>query len=76
MDHPPLTSRLVTPKHCAHLRHKGMYVTTVGDPEEATFYDRYDATAYWCTHTQKDIGPDGMPVHTDACVEGRECCRQ
>lgn len=59
---------------CAHLRHKGMYVTSAPDPDERTFYDAFDATAYWCTSTQKALGPDGKPVHADACRDGRECC--
>lgn len=61
-------------KHCIHLRHKGMYVTAVPDPDESMFHDRFDATAYWCTCTQKAIGPDGHPAHADSCVEGRQCC--
>lgn len=59
---------------CTHLRHKGMYVLTVVDPDETSFYDRYDATAFWCTRTQKPYGPDGKPAHADSCCAGRECC--
>ena len=75
MDHPTPTSRLVNASHCTHLRHKGMYVLTVPDPDETRFYPAYDTTAYWCTCTQKAIGPDEQPVHADSCVEGRGCCR-
>jgi hypothetical protein len=64
----------VTSSHCTNLRHKGMYVMSVPDPDESKFYDSYDATAYWCTCTQKGIGPDGQPVHADRCRPGRECC--
>jgi len=74
MDHPKPTSPLVTAAHCEHLRHKGMYVLSVVDPDEFRFYDRYDATAYWCLRTQKALGPDGEPVHASACVPGRGCC--
>jgi hypothetical protein len=63
------------PIPCAHLRHKGMYVLSVPDEHETSYYDRYDATAYWCTCTQKPYGPDGKPAHADACTSGRECCR-
>ena len=59
---------------CAHLRHKGMYVLTVVDPDDTSFYDKYDATAYWCTRTQKPYGPDNEPAHADACRAGRTCC--
>jgi hypothetical protein len=51
-----------------------MYVASAPDPDERTFYDAFDATAYWCTSTQKALGPDGKPVHADACRDGRECC--
>ena len=30
----------------------------------------YDATAYWCTRTQKPIGPDGGAAHADTCQGG------
>ena len=73
MDH--LTSPKLTPGvHCLNLRHKGMYVTSAPDPDEFAFYDRYDATAYWCTCTQKALGPDGRPAHPDSCTPGRDCC--
>jgi hypothetical protein len=51
-----------------------MYVMAVADPDEFRFYDRYDATAYWCTCTQKGLGPDGAPVNADSCRAGRGCC--
>jgi hypothetical protein len=60
---------------CAHLRHKGMYVLSVPDPDEGTFFDTYDATVYWCTCTQKALGPDGKPAHAETCTTGRECCK-
>ena len=53
-----------------------MYVMSVPDPDEFKFYDRYDATAYWCTCTQKALGPDGRSVHPSSCKHdgGRPCC--
>ena len=77
MDHPTPTSRLVGTEHCTHLRHKGMYVTSVADPCELEHCGgAYDATAYWCTATQRGLGPDGQPVNGDACRAGagRSCC--
>lgn len=76
MEHPKLSSPVVNAGHCSHLRHKGMYVMTVADPDEFTFYDRYDATAYWCACTQKGFGPDRAPVAPDRCGHGgtRRCC--
>ncbi len=76
MEHDPKpASRLVNGAHCTHLRHKGMYVLSLDDPDEFTFYDKYDATAYWCLHTQKALGPDGRPVHPEHCQMGRDCCK-
>ena len=74
MDHPKPQSAHVGHGQCDYLRHKGMYVLSVVDPAEFKFYDRYDATAYWCTKTQKPLGPDGKSAHKEACVDGRGCC--
>jgi hypothetical protein len=60
---------------CSRLRHKSMYVMTTPDCEAGACYDSYNATAYWCTETQKPLGPDGRPVHEDTCRHGRECCK-
>jgi len=74
MDHPTMTSRQVTATHCANLRHKGMYVMAEPDPAEVRFFDFCDSAAYWCTCTQRPIGPDGRVVHPDTCKNGRSCC--
>jgi hypothetical protein len=76
MDHPKPASPLVTAAHCSHLRHKGMYVMSVDDPDESRFYDRYDATAYWCACTQSGFGPDRKAVTSHDCQHGkqRDCC--
>ena len=43
MDH--LTSPKLSPGvHCLNIRHKGMFVTSGPDPDEFTFYDKYDST--------------------------------
>lgn len=79
MEHPAPTSRLVGNQHCSHLRHKGMYVMSTADPDEAAHCGgAYDATAFWCTATQKGLGPDGQPVHSDTCRRGssRSCCAE
>ena len=76
MDIPKPASPLVNEHHCSNLRHKGMYVMSVPDPDEFKFYDRYDATHYWCTCTQRALGPDGLSVHPTTCRHGGErgCC--
>ena len=74
MDH--LTSPKLTPGvHCLNIRHKGMFVTSGPDPDEFTFYDKYDSTAYWCAETQRGFGPDGSPVRPDCCSGERDCCK-
>lgn len=73
MEHPPLTSRLVTSLQCGHLRHKGMYVMAEPDPSEVST-GVCEATSYWCAKTQKAFGPDGGIVGRDACQHGRRCC--
>jgi hypothetical protein len=59
---------------CTHLRHKGMYVLSTPEEDGAASYDKYDATVFWCSRTQKTLGPDGRPAHADACRHGRDCC--
>jgi hypothetical protein len=56
---------------CRHLRCKGMYVTgeMLADPHAMP----YDATVWWCSHTQKPVGPDDGPCHRDDCRAGRKC---
>jgi hypothetical protein len=60
--------------HCLKLRTKGMYVQSIVDPDEATFYDPYEASAYWCVVTQTSFGPDGRPVGPETCKHSRGCC--
>lgn len=69
-------SRPIAATTCSQLRHKGMYVTSVPDPGDSQYAGTYNATAYWCTCTQKALGPDGQPVHPDRCHagSGRACC--
>jgi hypothetical protein len=74
MDHPPLTSRHVTPQHCGLLRHKGMYVYAETQPELDDYQAGMEPTAYWCGCTQKAFGPDGQPVGPRYCSAGRACC--
>jgi hypothetical protein len=61
--------------HCLSLRHKGMYVTSVPNPDEAQLFDPVDSAAYWCTETASGFGPDGHPVRPDVCDGGRDCCK-
>lgn len=71
---------LISPKitvgvHCNKLRTKSMYMNAVVDPDESTFYDKYDNSAFWCVTTQTGFGPDGEPVRADLCCAQRECCK-
>jgi len=67
--------KVVVGVHCLKLRTKSMYIQAVVDPAEATFYDSYDQTAWWCVLTQTALGPDRQPVGPGACCEGRDCCK-
>ena len=70
-----LTSpKVVVGVHCLQLRTKSMYLNAVVDPAEATFYDSYDQTAWWCVKTQTALGPDRQPVRPDDCRGDRCCC--
>lgn len=75
MDHPPLTSRHLTPQHCSHLRHKGMFVFADDAPEPGSENELH-ATNYWCACTQQPFGPDGEPVGADSCTSDRGCCER
>jgi hypothetical protein len=72
-----LTSPKLTPGvHCLNLRHKGMYVMSIPDPEEFLYYDKYEGTSYWCAETADGCGPDGQPVRPDCCSgTDRGCCK-
>lgn len=54
---------------CANLLSKGMYVTGMIDPTEASKSDGY----CWCNKTQNLYGPDDQYVDRVACVPGRQC---
>jgi hypothetical protein len=69
-----ISPRINVGVHCAKLRTKSMYLNAVVDPDEATFYDAYDCSAYWCVMTQTGFGPDGQPVRADLCHSQRGCC--
>jgi hypothetical protein len=74
MEH--LTSpKIESGVHCLNLRHKGMYVMSVPDPDEYKFYDKYDNTAYWCCQTATAFGPDGLPANPESCAGHRGCCK-
>ena len=60
--------------HCMKLRTKSMYIHSIVDPFEATLYDPYEVSAYWCVLTQTALGPDRQPVRPDVCCAGRDCC--
>ena len=61
--------------HCLKLRTKSMYINPIVDPDEASLYDSYDNSAYWCVSTQTGFGPDGEPVRADLCCLERGCCK-
>lgn len=50
-----------------------MYVFSDG-AADAEYADDIQATAFWCSCTQKPFGPDGHPVNARDCAAGRGCC--
>jgi hypothetical protein len=66
--------KIIVGVHCEKIRTKHMYIQSVVDPAERTFYDPYEASAYWCVLTQNGLGPDREPVRPDTCCSGRCCC--
>ena len=66
---------LATGSDVVELAQESEFATLFPDCEAGACYDSYNATAYWCTETQKPLGPDGRPVHEDTCRHGRECCK-
>jgi hypothetical protein len=71
-----LTSpKIIVGLHCLKLRTKGMYIPALVDPDESTFYDKYETSAYWCAMTQTGFGPDREPVRPDSCCANRGCCK-
>jgi hypothetical protein len=55
--------------YCRFLRCKEMFIHTEGS------FNLADAGsgAYWCSHTQNCLGPDGQEVGAESCVPGRSC---
>jgi hypothetical protein len=52
-----------------------MYCEADSHPGEMALYrDPIEATAFWCACTQKNFGPDGVPVNPELCANGRGCC--
>ena len=66
MDH--LTSpKLTAGVHCLNLRHKGMFVDVGPDPDEFTFYDKYDSTGVLVQRNPARIRTRRPPVRPDCC---------
>ena len=56
---------------CRQLRSKEMYYQSPGEQE-----DQFSSGIYWCSHTHKCLGPDGMTVSKDDCGQHRSCFEQ
>ena len=57
---------------CRHLRSKGMYVYTDGQPDETD--TDFDNTAFWCLRTMRNFGPDDELVgRAECCAAARTC---
>ena len=56
---------------CRHLRSKGMYVYTDGQPDA---HGDYDNSIYWCLKTMKCFGPDDDMVNGEECRNAARPC--
>ncbi len=57
---------------CIYLRSKAIYVT--GD-RQADHRDEDGSHFCWCNQTQREVGPDGLPVLRTECTPTRDCYR-
>jgi len=53
---------------CRHLRSKEMYYESTGQEDNP-----FSNAIYWCTQTQENFGPDGLPCGKTECCAGRVC---
>jgi len=58
---------------CDDLRHKMMFITAPAGSDEGLGPSSLPVT-FWCVKTQRGLGPDGEPVDSERCVDGRGCC--
>ena len=71
-----LTSpKLTAGVHCLNLRHKGMFVTSGPDPDEFTFYDKYDVDRVLVRRDAARLRSRRQPVRPDCCTGERDCCK-
>jgi len=57
---------------CRHLRSAGMYVYS--DGQDGKMHDDYDNTAYWCTKSLQNFGPDDEIVGRTECRDPSRTC--
>lgn len=64
-----LNELIRTGEICKSLRSKKLFYQTEEDASEVTH-----AGPFWCSRTQKLLGPDGKIVGHEECRPGRGCC--
>lgn len=67
---PSLNVLISTGQICRSVRSKKLFYQQDEDASAAS-----NAGPFWCSRTQRPIGPDGQLVATDSCRPGRSCCR-
>jgi hypothetical protein len=68
---PSLNVLISTGEICRSVRSKKLFYQM--DGEDAS--DARNAGPFWCSRTQRPVGPDGNFVALDSCRPGRPCCQ-
>lgn len=66
---PSLNVLISTGQICRSVRSKKLFYQQDEDASDAR-----NAGPFWCSRTQRPVGPDGQFVAFDACRPGRSCC--
>lgn len=66
---PSLNVLISTGEVCRSMRSKKLFYQQDEDASPAS-----SAAPFWCSRTQRPVGPDGQFVVLDACRPGRSCC--
>lgn len=67
---PSLNVLISTGQICRSVRSKKLFYQQDEDASDAR-----SAGPFWCSRTQRPIGPDGQLVAMDSCRPGRSCCQ-
>lgn len=67
---PSLNVLISTGQICRSVRSKKLFYQQDEDASDAR-----NAGPFWCSRTQRLVGPDGQLVTSETCRPGRSCCQ-